>query len=69
MKLTSYETMDPHLLYGLVNTALRNDFEDLEDLVRTHDLDLDRLAARLKEAGYRYATNLNQFRPIPASER
>ncbi len=66
MKLTSFETMDPHLLYGLVNTALRNDFEDLEDLVRSHDLDQDRLVQRLKEAGYEYNAELNQFRP-PAS--
>ena len=48
MKLTSFETMDPHLLLGLVNTALRNDFEDLKDLVRSHDLDQDRLVQRLK---------------------
>ena len=63
MKLTSFETMDPHLLYGLVNTALRNDFEDLEDLVRSHDLDHDRLVQRLKEAGYEYNAELNQFGP------
>ena len=66
MKLTSFETMDPHLLLGLVNTALRNDFEDLKDLVRSHDLDQDRLVQRLKDAGYEYNTELNQFRP-PAS--
>lgn len=66
MKLTSYKTMDPHLLLGLVNTALRNDFEDLKDLVRSHDLDQDRLVQRLKDAGYEYKAELNQFRP-PAS--
>lgn len=66
MKLTSYKTMDPHLLLGLVNTALRNNFEDLKDLVRSHDLDQDRLVQRLKDAGYQYNPELNQFRP-PAS--
>ena len=39
MKLSSFETMDPLLLPGLINTALRNDSDDLDDLVRTHDLD------------------------------
>ena len=66
MKLTSFETMDPHLLLGLVNTALRNDFEDLKDLVRSHDLDQDRLVQRLKDSGYEYNAELNQVRP-PAS--
>ena len=66
MKLTSFETMNPHLLLGLVNTALRNDFEDLKDLVRSHDLDQDRLVQRLKDSGYEYNVELNQFRP-PAS--
>ena len=66
MKLTSFETMDPHLLLGLVNTALRNNFEDLKDLVRSHDLDQDRLVQRLKDSGYEYNAELNQFRP-PAS--
>ena len=66
MKLTSFETMDPHLLLGLVNTALRNNFEDLKDLVRSHDLDQDRLVQRLKDSGYEYNVELNQFRP-PAS--
>jgi len=67
MKLTSYETMDPHLLYGLVNTALRNDFEDLQDLVRSHDLDQETLIRRLREAGYAYTPELNQFRPAGSS--
>ena len=66
MKLTSFETMNPHLLLGLVNTALRNNFEDLKDLVRSHDLDQDRLVQRLKDSGYEYNVELNQFRP-PAS--
>ena len=64
MKLTSYESMDPHLLFGLVNTALRNDFEDLDDLVRFHDLDQERLIERLRTAGYEFRAELNQFRPV-----
>ena len=68
MNLSNYETMDPNLLVGLVNTALRNDCADLEDFVRTHDLDQEKLEARLEGIGYRYAEGVNQFRPFSGSE-
>lgn len=64
MNLHRFETLDPQLLPGLVNTALRNDCEDLEDLVRTHDLDKDSFLRRMDELGYRYSTATHQFRPI-----
>lgn len=67
MNLTRYREMDPHLLVGLINTALRNDGEDLAGLVRTHDLDEDALKERLLEIGYRYVCELRQFRPLSAS--
>jgi hypothetical protein len=63
MKLTSFETIESHLLFGLLNTALRNDFDDLEDLSKFHDLDQERLLQKLREAGYHYMADLNQFRP------
>jgi len=65
MKLSSFQTMDPLLLPGLVNTALRNDCDDLEDLVRTHDIDREALERRMETLGYRYLAESNQFRPIP----
>tara|TARA_R110002096_G_scaffold46589_10_gene124312 strand:- start:1206 stop:1409 length:204 start_codon:yes stop_codon:yes gene_type:complete len=62
MNLSTYQSMDPHLLVGLLNTALRNESEDLEDLIRTHDFNKETLIQKLKEAGYQYVTDLNQFR-------
>ncbi len=62
MDLTNYLQMDPHLLYGLVNTELRNHCDSLDDLVKTHDLDQDELVAKLAKAGYDYQPALNQFR-------
>ena len=62
MDLTNYLQMDPHLLYGLVNTELRNHCDSLDDLVKTHDLDPDELVAKLAKAGYDYQPALNQFR-------
>lgn len=64
MNLSTYRTMDPNLLPGLVNTALRNDCSDLSDLARTHDIDQGKLEDRLKTIGYRYVEELNQFRPV-----
>jgi len=68
MNLSTYGTMDPNLLLGLVNTTLRNDCRDLNDLVRTHDIDQGKLEARLQVIGYSYAEGLNQFRPATSSE-
>jgi hypothetical protein len=62
MRLTRLDTMDPHLVLGLINTALRNDAEDLDDLVATHDLDETALRATLRAIGYVYDPLTRQFR-------
>jgi hypothetical protein len=62
MDWTRFESMDPHLLVGLVNTALRNHCESLEDLCQTHDIDLQALTAKLATADYVYQAGQNQFR-------
>lgn len=62
MDWTQFESMDPHLLLGLVNTELRNHYESLEDLCRTHDIDLPGLTAKLAAADYTYRAEQNQFR-------
>ena len=63
MKLSSFQTMDVNLLPGLLNTALRNDCEDLDDLVRTHDIDREALETKMAELGFRYVEAIKQFRP------
>lgn len=62
MDLSNYLRMDPHLLVGLVNTELRNHSESLDDLVKTHHLELDALVGRLAQAGYDYMPEQKQFR-------
>ena len=62
MDWTKFESMDPHLLVGLVNTELRNHSESLEDLCRSHDIDSEKLSAKLAAADYRYQPEQNQFR-------
>jgi hypothetical protein len=62
MNLSNALNMDPHLLVGLLNTELRDFSEDLEDLVKTHDLDRDQLIAKMEAAGYIYQAGQKQFR-------
>ena len=62
MDLSTYQTMNPHLLVGVVNTAIRNHCESLDDLCKTHDLDADILTDRLAAAGYDYMPEQQRFR-------
>lgn len=62
MDWTRYASIDPHLLVGLVNTEIRNNCDDLVDLCRTHDIDLDGLISCLAKAGYDYYPEQKKFR-------
>jgi hypothetical protein len=62
MNLRHFRTIHPDLIPGLVNTALRDDHEDLDDLCATHDLDRAEVEARLRELGYHYVAEIRQFR-------
>ena len=62
MNLSNYRHMDPALLYSLINTKLRNDYADLDDLVRSLDIDRDALEKYLATAGFVYYAEQNQFR-------
>jgi len=62
MNLSNYQTTDPNLLVGLINTELRNQAEDLDDLCKTHNLSEDLLVQRLAQAGYEYRAEQKQFR-------
>lgn len=65
MNLKNYATMDPAMLYSLVNMKLRNEYADLDDLVLGMDLDRAVLERHLGEAGYHYEPALRQFRAGP----
>lgn len=62
MDWTKFESIDPHLLVGLVNTELRNHADSLEDLCRTHDVDQAALCSHLASADYHFQADQNQFR-------
>ena len=62
MDLSKCLTLDPHLLVGLLNTELRNHCVSLDDLVKTHNLDLAALLEKMEAAVYHYQPEQNQFR-------
>ena len=64
MNRIDIDRMDVHLLYSLINTKLRNEYADLEDLARGLDIDRAALEARLGEVGYAYSVEVQQFRRV-----
>lgn len=62
MDLSTYRTMDPHLLVGVVNTAIRNHTETLAELCAVHDIEQSILLERLAQAGYEFLPQQQQFR-------
>ena len=62
MDLNKYETMDPVMLMSIVNMKIRDEFGDLDALVKYFDIDKDKLVARLASAGFDYLPEAKQFR-------
>ncbi|CAM3598467.1 hypothetical protein VA7868_02217 [Vibrio aerogenes CECT 7868] len=63
MNLTKFATMDPVLLFSLVNTKLRDDFNgDLDQLAAFYEVDKEALIARLASAGFDFLPEAGQFR-------
>lgn len=61
MSLSNIERMDVNLLYSIVNMKLRNDYNDLEDLCLSMDIDRGQLLSRLESAGFCYSSSLARF--------
>lgn len=53
---------DPYILLSYINTKLRDDFESLDQLCATLDMDKSEIESTLKSIGYSYNPDLNQFR-------
>lgn len=62
MSLASFETMDTFILLSLVNMKLRDEFGDLNNLVKFYDIDKAKLVNKLAEAGFDYVEDVKQFR-------
>ena len=62
MGFENYRSMDPHLLVGLVNTAIRNEYKSFQELCIALELESEILAEKLTRAGYRFMPEQQQFR-------
>lgn len=62
ISLSRYQSMDPYILLSAVNMQLRDDYADLQDLCRAHEIDMDKLCEKLKQAGFTYDAAQKQFR-------
>lgn len=62
MNFDNFESADPHILLGRLNTELRNNAESLDDLCKTHDIDEQELREKMAEGDYEYRVEINQFR-------
>lgn len=62
MEFDNYRSMDPHLLVGLVNTAIRNEYKSYQELCIALELESEILAEKLTRAGYRFMPEQQQFR-------
>ncbi len=53
---------DPVMLLSVINTALRDHYESLDELVWDNQLDRERLIQTLDMIDYQYESEINQFR-------
>lgn len=62
MNLANFESMDPVMLMSIVNMKLRDEYGDLDNLVKAFDIDKQTLISKLASAGFDYLPEVKQFR-------
>lgn len=62
MNLEQFESMDPVILLSMVNMKIRDEFGDLDNLVKFYDIDKAKLVKKLSDAGFDYLVETKQFR-------
>ena len=50
------------MLLSMINMKLRDDYPRLDELCAAEDIDRNELESRLREAGFDYLPEANQFR-------
>lgn len=53
---------DPFMLLSFINTRLRDEYSNLDELCKSMDIDKEPLIEKLSEAGFEYITTVNQFK-------
>lgn len=52
---------DPYMLLSVVNTALRDEFESLDDMCAAMNFDKSYIIETLREVGYEYDESVRKF--------
>ena len=53
---------DPYILLSYINTKLRDEYDNLDVLCSSLDIERISLEKRLSDAGFEYDSAVNQFR-------
>lgn len=53
---------DPFMLLSVINTHLRDEYDSLDELCKSMDIDKEQLVDKLHTAGFDYMPEINQFR-------
>ncbi|SMY38328.1 DUF4250 domain-containing protein [Photobacterium andalusiense] len=62
MDLSKFETMDTVMLMSIVNMKIRDEFNNLDNLVKFFDIDREQLIAKLATGGFDFLPEVQQFR-------
>ncbi|HAP79572.1 MAG TPA: DUF4250 domain-containing protein [Ruminococcus sp.] len=53
---------DPAILLSYINTQLRDNYKNLDDLCKSLDVSENDIISKLELIGYKYDANLNRFK-------
>lgn len=53
---------DPFILLSFINTKLRDEFYDLDELCASLNVNKDNLVKQLESVGFQYNSSANQFK-------
>ncbi|MEG0085586.1 MAG: DUF4250 domain-containing protein [Niameybacter sp.] len=59
--MESLNRKDPYMMLSIVNMKLRDEYNSLEELCKSYDMDMEELLGRMDVIGYSYQTSTNQF--------
>ena len=54
--------MDPNILVSMINMKLRDFYSNIDLLCDDFDITIEEIIGRLESAGYKYNSNINQFK-------
>ncbi len=64
MTLAQFLKTDPAIAMSWLNMKLRDEYRDLEELSDSTGFEAETIIQKMKDYGYEYVRELNQFRPV-----